>query len=122
MTTTTLPIHLNDLSLFKTQSYIDGKWTRADDGGTFAVDNPVDGSTIAQVDNLGQPQAQAAIDAADKALPAWRARTGKDRAKLIRAWFDLILANTEDLDIGRTHVCTPVTNANLVCRHLIATT
>jgi len=97
MTTRSLPIHLNDPALFKTQSYIDGAWTRADDGSTFAVDNPFDGSTIAQVDNLGPAQAQAAIDAADRALPAWRARTGKDRARLLRNWFDLILANAEDL-------------------------
>lgn len=97
MTTSTLPIHLNDPSLFITRSYIDGQWASASDGSTFPVDNPVDGATIANVDNLGASQAQVAIDAANKALPAWRARTGKDRSKLLRAWFDLILANAEDL-------------------------
>lgn len=97
MTSQTPPITLKDSSLFKTQSYIDGKWTAGENGATFGVDNPVDGAIIAQVANLGATHAQAAIDAADKALPAWRARTGKDRAKLLRNWFDLILANAEDL-------------------------
>jgi succinate-semialdehyde dehydrogenase/glutarate-semialdehyde dehydrogenase len=97
MTTSTLPIHLTDPSLFKTESYINGQWAGAADGGTFAVDNPVDGTTIAEVQNLGGAEAQAAIDAANGALPAWRARTGKDRSKLLRAWFDLIMANAEDL-------------------------
>jgi succinate-semialdehyde dehydrogenase/glutarate-semialdehyde dehydrogenase len=97
MTSQTPPLSLKDPSLFKTQSYIDGKWVGADGGATFTVDNPVDGAIIARVANLGAAHAQAAIEAADRALPAWRARTGKDRAKLLRNWFDLILANAEDL-------------------------
>jgi succinate-semialdehyde dehydrogenase/glutarate-semialdehyde dehydrogenase len=97
MTTTQLPIQLKDPSLYKTQSYINGQWTKSANGSTFAVDNPADGSIISQVENLGPAEAQLAIEAADKALKAWRARTGKDRAKLLRNWFDLILANAEDL-------------------------
>ncbi|MCC2596435.1 NAD-dependent succinate-semialdehyde dehydrogenase [Pusillimonas sp. MFBS29] len=92
-----LPIELQDPTLFKTASYIDGKWIQATDNGTFPVDNPANGSTIAQVTNLEVDQAQAAIAAADKAFKGWRARTGKERAGILRKWFDLIIANTEDL-------------------------
>ncbi|MEO6959462.1 MAG: aldehyde dehydrogenase family protein, partial [Burkholderiaceae bacterium] len=92
-----IPIQFKDPALFRTQSYINGKWVDAADGSTFVVDNPVNGQTIAQVQNLGQAEARTAIDAANKALKAWRARTGKDRAIILRRWFDLIIASTEDL-------------------------
>ncbi|MGB3289619.1 MAG: NAD-dependent succinate-semialdehyde dehydrogenase [Burkholderiaceae bacterium] len=97
MTSQQLPLKLNDPALYKTRSYINGAWVQAGDGGTFAVDNPANGSIIAQVSNLGADEAQTAIDAANQAFKAWRARTGKDRAGILRKWFDLILANTEDL-------------------------
>src|SRR3546814_308148 len=97
MTLPQLPIQLDDPSLFKTDSYIDGKWVQATDNSTFPVDNPANGLTIAQVANLGPEQAQAAIDSADKAFKSWRTRTGKERAGILRKWFDLIIANTEDL-------------------------
>ncbi|MDS1142115.1 NAD-dependent succinate-semialdehyde dehydrogenase [Pusillimonas sp. SM2304] len=97
MTRQQLPIQLEDSSLFKTDSYINGKWVQAADQSTFAVDNPATGQTIAQVGNLDAGQAQDAIDAADQAFKAWRGRTGKERANILRKWFDLIIANTEDL-------------------------
>jgi len=97
MTDRQLPIKLNDTALFKTASYIDGKWIQAADGQTFPVDNPANGRVIAQVANLDASHAQAAIKAADKAYKGWRARTGKERANILRRWFDLIIANTEDL-------------------------
>jgi len=97
MTDRQLPIKLNDTALFKTASYIDGKWVQAADGQTFPVDNPANGQVIAQVANLDASHAQAAIKAADKAYKGWRARTGKERANILRRWFDLIIANTEDL-------------------------
>ncbi len=97
MTTTKLPIHLQDTTLYRTQSYINGQWVAADDASTFTVDNPATGAIIAKVCNLGAGEAQRAIDAANKAQKAWRARTGKDRAAILRRWFDLILANAEDL-------------------------
>jgi len=97
MTTPTLPIQLKDSSLFRTLSYIDGKWAAAADGSNFAVDNPASGAIIAQVANLGAAEAEQAIQAANKAYKGWRARTGKDRAALLRRWFDLILANADDL-------------------------
>ncbi len=97
MTAQQLPLKLNDPSLYKTRSYINGTWVDAKDGATFAVDNPANGRIIAQVANLGADEAQAAIAAADRAYKEWRARTGKDRAGILRKWFDLIIANTEDL-------------------------
>jgi len=91
------PLKLKDPDLLRTQSYVDGKWVDADDDAVFAVDNPANGATIANVANLGAEQAQAAIEAAQRAFPEWRARTAKERAQIMRKWFDLIVANTEDL-------------------------
>ena len=91
------PMKLNNPDLLRSQSYLNGKWVDAKDGGMFAVDNPATGSNIAQVANLGAEQAQTAIDAASAAFPAWRARTAKERSLILRKWFDLIVANTDDL-------------------------
>ena len=91
------PMKLNNPELLRTQSYIDGKWVDAPDGAEFAVDNPATGSNIAHVSNLGAKQAEQAIAAASRAFPAWRARTAKERSNILRKWFDLIIANTDDL-------------------------
>jgi succinate-semialdehyde dehydrogenase/glutarate-semialdehyde dehydrogenase len=91
------PMKLNNPELLRTQSYIDGKWVDAPDGAEFAVDNPATGSNIAHVTNLGAKQADQAIAAASRAFPAWRARTAKERSNILRKWFDLIIANTDDL-------------------------
>ena len=91
------PLKLNNPELLRTQSYIDGKWVDAPDGAEFAVDNPATGSNIAHVSNLGAKQAEQAIAAASRAFPAWRARTAKERSNILRKWFDLIIANTDDL-------------------------
>jgi succinate-semialdehyde dehydrogenase/glutarate-semialdehyde dehydrogenase len=91
------PMKLNNPELLRTQSYIDGKWVDAPDGAEFAVDNPATGSNIAHVSNLGAKQAEQAIAAASLAFPAWRARTAKERSNILRKWFDLIIANTDDL-------------------------
>ncbi len=91
------PATLNNPALLRTQSYIDGKWVDAKDGSRFAVDNPATGATIAHVANLGPSEAQVAIDAANRAFPAWRARTAKERSAILRKWFELIVANTDDL-------------------------
>jgi len=79
------------------QAYINGQWIDADNNATFAVDNPANGHIIAEVANLGPTEAARAIEAANQAWPAWRALTGKARAGLLRKWFDLIVAHTEDL-------------------------
>ena len=91
------PVKLNNPDLLRTRSYIDGKWVDAKDGSHFAVDNPATGAQIASVANLGPTDAQAAIDAANRAFPAWRARTAKERSAILRKWFELIVANTDDL-------------------------
>jgi succinate-semialdehyde dehydrogenase/glutarate-semialdehyde dehydrogenase len=91
------PMKLNNPELLRTQSYIDGKWVDASDGAEFAVDNPATGSNIAHVSNLGAKQAEQAIAAASRAFPAWRARTAKERSNILRKWFDLIIAHTDDL-------------------------
>ena len=91
------PAKLNNPDLLRTRSYIDGKWVDAKDGSHFAVDNPATGAQIANVANLGPTDAQAAIDAANRAFPAWRARTAKERSAILRKWFELIVANTDDL-------------------------
>ncbi|WP_143010739.1 NAD-dependent succinate-semialdehyde dehydrogenase [Cupriavidus necator] len=88
---------IGDGLLVRTQAYIDGTWVPADDGSTFAVINPANDEILANVANLGVTETMAAVAAADAALPAWRARTGKDRAAVLRRWFDLMTAHAQDL-------------------------
>jgi len=88
---------LADGGLLKTDAYIDGAWRPAASGARFAVANPADGVKIAEVANCTRTEADAAIDAAARAWPAWRSKTAKERAALLRAWFQLIMANQEDL-------------------------
>ncbi|HEX6157183.1 MAG TPA: NAD-dependent succinate-semialdehyde dehydrogenase, partial [Burkholderiales bacterium] len=86
---------LKDPKLFRTQSYIDGAWI--DGRKTFAVRNPATGAQLAAVPDLGAEETRRAIDAADRAWPAWRAKTAKERAAILRKWFELMMANQEDL-------------------------
>ena len=88
---------LKDPSLFKTQSYLNGEWIDADSGKRFDVDNPADGAIVASVPDCGAAETKRAIAAADAALPAWRALTAKARAAILRKWYELILANADDL-------------------------
>jgi succinate-semialdehyde dehydrogenase/glutarate-semialdehyde dehydrogenase len=88
---------LADPNLLKSAAYIDGAWCPADSGAGFAVTNPADGSLIAAVPDMGEVETRRAIDAANAAWPAWRAKTAKERSGILRAWYDLILANQEDL-------------------------
>ena len=88
---------LTDPSLFRNQSYVNGEWIDADSGTRFDVDNPADGSIIASVPNCGGAETRRAINAANAALPAWRAMTAKQRGALLRRWFDLMLLNADDL-------------------------
>src|SRR6516225_1328935 len=96
MDTKTSPIALlNDPSLLRTHSLVDGEWI----GGTsrFDVNDPATGRKLADVANLTRADAAAAVAAADRALAAWRGKTGKERSIVLRKWFDLLIANTEDL-------------------------
>ncbi|MGE5451228.1 MAG: NAD-dependent succinate-semialdehyde dehydrogenase [Acidobacteriota bacterium] len=88
---------LQDPHLFKTQAFMDGQWVDAHDKAIHAVVNPATGQTLAQVPDMGAIEATQAIAAAQRALPAWRARTAKDRATLLRRWYELIMAHQEDL-------------------------
>jgi len=88
---------LKDAALFRQQAYIDGVWVDADSGATFEVTNPSSGLSLGVAPNMGAAEAEHAIEAANRALPGWRARTAKDRAGILRAWFDSILAHQDDL-------------------------
>jgi len=88
---------LKDPGLLRTQAYIDGQWTDADSGETFAVTNPATGATVAEVARCGQAETRRAIAAAERAQKDWARRTAKERAVLLRRLFDLMMANQEDL-------------------------
>ena len=88
---------LQDPSLFRTQSYINGEWIDADSGMRFEVDNPADGSIVGSVPDCGAAETRRAIAAANAALPAWRALTAKQRSALLRRWYELMLLNADDL-------------------------
>jgi succinate-semialdehyde dehydrogenase/glutarate-semialdehyde dehydrogenase len=78
-------------------AYIDGEWVMADDGGTMAVTNPATGEPLGTVPNMGGAETDRAIAAAQAAMPAWAARTAKDRSTILRRFFDLIMVNQDDL-------------------------
>jgi succinate-semialdehyde dehydrogenase/glutarate-semialdehyde dehydrogenase len=95
-------IQLKDMSLFRQQCYIDGKWVDADDKSTLAVNNPADGMQIGTVPKVGAVETRRAIEAANAAWPAWRGKLAKERAAILRKWYDLIMANQEDLAVLMT--------------------
>src|SRR5260370_13707362 len=88
---------LQDEKLFRQQCYIDGAWVDALNRGTIPVTNPATGETLGTVPRMGAEETRQAIEAADKALPAWRAKTAKERAQILRKLYDLMMANQEDL-------------------------
>jgi succinate-semialdehyde dehydrogenase/glutarate-semialdehyde dehydrogenase len=88
---------LKDSSLFRTQCFIDGEWTGADGGGTRTVTNPATGIAIGTVPVCGASETRRAIEAAERAFPAWRDMLAKDRCAIVRKWHDLILQHADDL-------------------------
>ncbi|WP_430463180.1 NAD-dependent succinate-semialdehyde dehydrogenase [Tabrizicola sp.] len=88
---------LKDPSLLVEQAYIAGEWVNAADGKTFPVTNPARGDVIAHVADMSREDARRAIEVADKARHEWAARTGKERAAVMRKWFDLMVENADDL-------------------------
>ncbi len=88
---------LKDPSLLATRAYVAGEWVEADDGSTFAVVNPARGDVICEVPNLGRAETARAIKAAQTAMKDWAAHTAKERAVVLRKWFDLLIANQDDL-------------------------
>ena len=88
---------LTDTGLLRTQALIDGQWVDADSGETVAIINPATGETIAEVARCGTAETRRAIGAAARAFDTWRHTTSKERAGLLRGWFNLMMANQEDL-------------------------
>ena len=93
-------MELNDQSLFREKCYIDGAWVDAGSGKTIEVNDPADNSVIGAVPKMGRDETSRAIEAANAAYPAWRAKTGKERAAILRKWHELILENQEDLAVN----------------------
>jgi succinate-semialdehyde dehydrogenase/glutarate-semialdehyde dehydrogenase len=90
---------LKNQSLFREAAYINGVWLPAVTDEFYEVKNPADGKTIARVPDLGVEHTKHAIAAADRALPEWRSVTGKERARILRKWFELVVENQYDLAI-----------------------
>ncbi len=101
-TKTKTQISLKDPSLLHEQCYVNGAWVDADDGASIDVNNPATGEIIASVPSLSAGQTRRAIEAADAAWPEWRAKTGKERANIMRRWYDLMMENQEDLAVLMT--------------------
>ena len=88
---------LKDPSLLATQGYLAGEWVNGEDGATFDVTNPARGDVIAKVADLSRAQTARAIAAAEAAQKAWAAKTAKERANILRRWYDLMMENADDL-------------------------
>src|SRR5687767_14216561 len=86
---------LKDPKLFREQCYIDGEWVGSQK--TFPVNNPATGAVLGTVPDLGKSETKRAIEAAERAWPAWREKTAKERAVILRKWYELLMANQEDL-------------------------
>jgi succinate-semialdehyde dehydrogenase/glutarate-semialdehyde dehydrogenase len=97
-----MSIQLQDPSLLQSQAYINGQWVDADDGATFAVTNPANGEHLAEVASVGAAETRRAIEAADLAMQGWKALSAKARSAVLRRWFELIMANQEDLALIMT--------------------
>ena len=88
---------LSDSKLFRQQCYINGAWTDADSGESIDVTNPATGEKLGTVPKMGAAETKRAIEAANAAWPAWRAKTAKERAQILRKWFELMMASQDDL-------------------------
>lgn len=95
-------LNLKDPSLLRQQCYIDGEWCDANDASTFTVTNPATGETVGTAPHMGAAETKRAIDAANAAWPAWRKKTAKERAAVLRKWNDLMLENADDLALIMT--------------------
>jgi succinate-semialdehyde dehydrogenase/glutarate-semialdehyde dehydrogenase len=92
-----MTLKLQDPLLLRELCFIDGGWVPADDGGTIPVNNPASAQKLGVIPKMGAAETRRAIEAAARALPAWSARTAKDRALVLRRWFDLLLVHQDDL-------------------------
>jgi succinate-semialdehyde dehydrogenase/glutarate-semialdehyde dehydrogenase len=90
-------LELKDSTLLREQCFIDGRWCAADGGTTLEVRNPATAHPLGSIPNMGAAETRRAIAAAAAALPAWKARTAKERAVIMRHWFDLMIEHQDDL-------------------------
>ena len=90
-------LNLKDPTLFREACYINGAWVGAGSNGTIDVTNPASGELLGTIPKMGADETRQAIEAANAAYPAWRAKTAKERAAILRKWFDLMMENQEDL-------------------------
>jgi len=95
-------MQLRDRGLLRDGAYVDGAWIAADSGRSFAVRNPASGEEITRVPDLAGGEVRRAVAAAERAFPGWRAKTGKERAAVLRRWYELIMENQEDLAVLMT--------------------
>jgi succinate-semialdehyde dehydrogenase/glutarate-semialdehyde dehydrogenase len=95
-------LKLNDPTLLRHQSFVNGQWLDADDASTITVTNPATGEAIGTVPHMGAKETARAIDGANAAWPAWRKKTAKERSAILRKWNDLMLANADDLALIMT--------------------
>ncbi len=95
-------MQLSDPKLFRQQCYIDGAWVDADSGETLDVTNPATGEKLGTIPKAGAAETRRAIEAANAAWPAWRAKTAKERAGILRKWYELMMANQDDLGVLMT--------------------
>ncbi len=94
-----IPGRLADKTLLRSQCYVDGNWVPADDGSDFPVINPADGTLLGRVPNMGSAETRRAVQAAHAAWAGWRSRTAKERAVILRRWYELIIENQDDLAV-----------------------
>lgn len=95
-------IRLTDGSLWKDRGFIDGTWSAADSGQTTEIRNPASGEVLGSVPHMGAAETRRAIEAAHKALPLWSKKTAGERARIMRKWFDLMMAHQQDLAVIMT--------------------
>ena len=94
--------NITESSLFRQQAFVNGAWVDADGGASFAVNDPATGETLGRVPDMGAAETQRAIAAADAAWGSWRKRPAKERAALLRRWFELIVAHADELALLMT--------------------
>jgi len=90
-------MQISDQGLLKTQAYVDGQWIDADGGETFPIFNPATGEVLVDVARCGTAETQRAIEAAERAMVSWSAKTAKERSVILRTWFNLLMEHQEDL-------------------------
>jgi len=90
-------MRLNDPTVFRQECYLNGIWSSAESGATITVSNPATGEIIGTIPKMGTTETSQAIAAAEQAFPAWRAKTARERAAILRRWFELVMEHQEDL-------------------------